>query len=146
MSILWKRLAGSERTWILMLVLLFVGLLGNSPAYANYHRHHHYRHHHHRAYHHSYYSGSRNYGHRRHGYGRSYQSYASAQLKQMQAFQKLREGQERAFLAAFDTNHNGRIDGAEIGPAEKYLREVRLGKILPLPPLNVSHVSSTKRK
>jgi len=43
-----------------------------------------------------------------------------------------RQAQLKAFLTAFDTNHNGVIDGKEKGPAEKYLRERRLAKIPPL--------------
>ena len=43
-----------------------------------------------------------------------------------------RQAEYKAFMAAFDTNQNGVIEGKERGPAEKYLRERRLGKIPPL--------------
>lgn len=52
--------------------------------------------------------------------------------QQYQMMAKQRQAEMKAFLAAFDTNHNGIIDGKEHGPAEKYLRERRLGKIPPL--------------
>lgn len=53
-------------------------------------------------------------------------------LQQLQQQQRMQPAEQKAFLATFDTNHNGMIDGSEIGPAQKYLRERRAGLIPPL--------------
>jgi len=52
---------------------------------------------------------------------------AQAQQKLMQAMQKQQEADEKAFLERFDTNHDGKINGKEKGPAKKYLRQRDLG-------------------
>jgi hypothetical protein len=62
--------------------------------------------------------------------------------QQYQIMVKQRQAELKAFMAAFDTNHNGVIDGKEHGPAEKYLRERRLGKI---PPLAIASTNRGKR-
>jgi hypothetical protein len=68
------------------------------------------------------------------GYGamRGYQRFAQQQMqyvqKQVQAQQQLEKDQQDAFMKRFDTNKNGKIDGKEKGPAQKYLRELQMGK------------------
>jgi hypothetical protein len=68
---------------------------------------------------------------------------SQSQIKAMQAYQKqmqqeyemavkAEQAEQKAFLDKFDTNHDGKISGAEKGPAEKFLRERRLGKAAPL--------------
>ena len=65
------------------------------------------------------------------------------QIKQMQAYQKqmqkefemavkAEQAEQKAFMDKFDTNHDGQINGKEKGPAEKFLRERRLGKAGPI--------------
>lgn len=59
-----------------------------------------------------------------------------AQQQQMQREQQRMIAQTRAerqaLLAKFDSNGDGRISGKERGPAEKLLRDQRLGKAGPL--------------
>jgi hypothetical protein len=68
---------------------------------------------------------------------------SQSQIKAMQAYQKqmqqeyemavkAEQAEQKAFLDKFDTNHDGKIAGAEKGPADKFLRERRLGKAAPL--------------
>ena len=68
---------------------------------------------------------------------------SQGQVKAMQAYQKqLREqyqlavkreqAEQKAYMDRFDTNHDGQITGSEKGPAEKFLRDRRLGKVGPL--------------
>lgn len=68
---------------------------------------------------------------------------SQSQIKAMQAYQKqlqqeyemavkAEQAEQKAFMDKFDTNHDGKIAGAEKGPAEKFLRERRLGKAAPL--------------
>jgi type II secretory pathway pseudopilin PulG len=56
------------------------------------------------------------------------------QLQQQQAAQaKEQARQQKAFMTRFDLNKNGKIDaGTEKAAAEKYMREVELGKAKPL--------------
>jgi hypothetical protein len=68
------------------------------------------------------------------GYGamRGWQMKAAQQQmqfmqKQMQAMQEQQKEQYDAFMKRFDTNKNGKIDGKEKGPAQKYLRKLELG-------------------
>lgn len=67
------------------------------------------------------------------GYGamRAYQRVAQQQMqfmqKQMQAMQKQQKEEYDAFMKRFDTNKNGKIDGKEKGPAQKYLRKLEMG-------------------
>jgi ATPase subunit of ABC transporter with duplicated ATPase domains len=65
------------------------------------------------------------------GYG-AYQRMAQQSAKMMQqqyaAQQKQEKEQQEAFMKRFDTNKNGKIDGKEKGPAQKYLRSLELGK------------------
>jgi hypothetical protein len=79
-----------------------------------------------RPYHSHYYRG-RHYGgnSRFNGMNRLYQQQYQAMVKQQQA-------EHQAFMAKFDANHDGVINGKERGPAEKYLRERRLGIVGPL--------------
>lgn len=65
----------------------------------------------------------------------SYRAYQQVMKKQMQYMQKQQQEYEKqvkaeqeAFMKRFDTNHNGKIDGKEKGPAQKYLRQIELGK------------------
>ena len=55
-----------------------------------------------------------------------------AQIQQMQAQRKAQEDalkrEQAEAIKQFDTNKNGKIDGDEKAPYEKYLREKRLGK------------------
>jgi Zn-dependent peptidase ImmA (M78 family) len=64
------------------------------------------------------------------GYG-AYQRFMKQQMqvaqKQMQAMQKQQKEEYDAFMKRFDTNKNGKIDGKEKGPAQKYLRELQMG-------------------
>ena len=65
------------------------------------------------------------------GYGayqRFWQQQMQAAQKQTQAMQKQQKAEYDAFMKRFDTNKNGKIDGKEKGPAQKYLRELQLGK------------------
>ncbi|HVA47114.1 MAG TPA: hypothetical protein VNH11_12170 [Pirellulales bacterium] len=63
---------------------------------------------------------------------RMYMKVAQAQMKwtqqQMAIYQKQQKEQYDAFMKRFDTNKNGKIDGKEKGPAQKYLRALELGK------------------
>ena len=65
------------------------------------------------------------------GYYRYYQRFMrqsmQAMQKQAQAMQKQHQAEYDGFMKRFDTNKNGKIDGKEKGPAQKYLREVQLG-------------------
>lgn len=67
------------------------------------------------------------------GYGamRTYQRVAQQQMqymqKQMQAMEKQQKDEYDAFMKRFDTNKNGKIDGKEKGPAQKYLRKLEMG-------------------
>lgn len=47
--------------------------------------------------------------------------------QQMKAAQEKRKEQHDAFMKRFDTNKNGKIDGKEKGPAQKYLRQLEMG-------------------
>ena len=80
---------------------------------------------------------------RRRGYGGNSQMAWMARMyqQQYQLMMKQRQAEAQAFMATFDTNHNGTIEGKERGPAEHYLRERRLGKI---PPLTLA--SNTRNK
>lgn len=68
------------------------------------------------------------------GYGamRNYQRLAQQQMqfvqKQQAALEKQQKEAHDAFMKRFDTNKNGKIDGKEKGPAQRYLRELNLGK------------------
>jgi hypothetical protein len=62
--------------------------------------------------------------------------------QQYQMMMKQRQAEAQAFMATFDTNHNGTIEGKERGPAEHYLRERRLGKI---PPLTLASTTRNKK-
>jgi hypothetical protein len=81
---------------------------------------------------------------RRRGYGgNSQMAWASRMYQQQyQMMMKQRQAESQAFMATFDTNHNGTIEGKERGPAEHYLRERRLGKI---PPLTLASNSRNKK-
>lgn len=63
---------------------------------------------------------------------RAYMRVAQMQAKwmqqQMQTYQKQQKEQYDAFMQRFDTNKNGKIDGKEKGPAQKYLRQIEMGK------------------
>lgn len=48
--------------------------------------------------------------------------------KQMQAMQQQQKAEYDAFMDRFDTNKNGKIDGKEKGPAQKYLRKLQMGQ------------------
>ena len=65
------------------------------------------------------------------GYYRYYQRFMRQSMqvmqKQAQAMQKQQQAEYNAFMNRFDTNKNGKIDGKEKGPAQKYLRELQLG-------------------
>jgi hypothetical protein len=64
------------------------------------------------------------------GYGayqRVMQQQMQAMQKQMQATQQQQKADYDAFMKRFDTNKNGKIDGKEKGPAQKYLREREMG-------------------
>ena len=47
--------------------------------------------------------------------------------QQMQAMEQQRKDDYDAFMKRFDTNKNGKIDGKEKGPAQKYLRKLEMG-------------------
>lgn len=53
------------------------------------------------------------------------------QMQYMQQQWKAAQDQEKekydAFMKRFDTNKNGKIDGKEKGPAQKYLRQLQMG-------------------
>lgn len=53
------------------------------------------------------------------------------QIQYMQQQWKAAQDQEKekhdAFMKRFDTNKNGKIDGKEKGPAQKYLRQLEMG-------------------
>ena len=72
-------------------------------------------------------------------FARGYRGPSQGQIKQMQAYQKqmqkeyemavkAEQAEQKAFMDKFDTDHDGQINGKEKGPAEKFLRERRLGK------------------
>jgi len=74
---------------------------------------------------------------------RGYRGPSQGQIKAMQAYQKqmqkeyemavkAEQAEQKAFMDKFDTNHDGQINGKEKGPAEKFLRERRLGKAGPI--------------
>jgi hypothetical protein len=48
--------------------------------------------------------------------------------KQKQAMDKQQQEEYDAFMKRFDTNKNGKIDGKEKGPAQKYLRKLEMGQ------------------
>ncbi|MCE9527224.1 MAG: hypothetical protein K8R36_14350, partial [Planctomycetales bacterium] len=112
--------------------------------------HHHRGGYHRGGYHHSggvhvnYYRGYHRTGYYRHRGNRNSQMAWMARMyqQQYQMMVRQRQAELKAFLAAFDTNHNGVIDGKEMGPAEKYLRERRLGKI---PPLAIASANRGKK-
>ena len=54
------------------------------------------------------------------------QSMQAAQ-KQAEAMQQQQKADYDAFMKRFDTNKNGKIDGKEKGPAQKYLRQKEMG-------------------
>ena len=90
-----------------------------------------------RGYHRSGYYRHRGYG------GNSQMAWMSRMYQQQyQLMMKQRQAEYQAFMATFDTNHNGTIEGKERGPAEHYLRERRLGKI---PPLTLASNSRLKK-
>jgi hypothetical protein len=61
------------------------------------------------------------------------QQYQKQLQQQQAAMQKEQERQQKAFLSRFDLNKNGKIDpGQEKAAADKYIREVNLGKAKPL--------------
>ncbi|HET6879778.1 MAG TPA: hypothetical protein VFI31_06475 [Pirellulales bacterium] len=66
------------------------------------------------------------------GYGRGFPRMSQQQIKfmqdQMKAAQEQEKAKQDAFMKRFDTNKNGKIDGKEKGPAQKYLRQLELGK------------------
>ena len=59
---------------------------------------------------------------------RFWQQTMQAAQKQSQAAQQQQKAEYDAFMKRFDTNKNGKIDGKEKGPAQKYLRELEMGK------------------
>lgn len=63
---------------------------------------------------------------------RMYMKVAQAEAKwmqqQMKVYQQQQKEQYEAFMKRFDTNKNGKIDGKEKGPAQKYLRQIQMGK------------------
>lgn len=63
---------------------------------------------------------------------RAYQRVAQQQMqvmqKQMAALEAQQKEQHDAFMKRFDTNKNGKIDGKEKAPAQKYLRQLQMGK------------------
>ena len=76
-------------------------------------------------------------------FARGYRGPSQGQIKQMQAYQKqmqkeyemavkAEQAEQKAFMDKFDTDHDGQINGKEKGPAEKFLRERRLGKAGPI--------------
>lgn len=76
-------------------------------------------------------------------FARGYRGPSQGQIKAMQAYQKqmqkeyemavkAEQAEQKAFMDKFDTNHDGQINGKEKGPAEKFLRERRLGKAGPI--------------
>ena len=73
-------------------------------------------------------------------FARGYRGPSQGQIKQMQAYQKQMQkeyemavkAEQKAFMDKFDTDHDGQINGKEKGPAEKFLRERRLGKAGPI--------------
>lgn len=86
----------------------------------------------HRGSHHHHRGGYHRVGYARHrGYGGNYQQAWMARMyqQQYQTMMKQRQAEAKAFMATFDANHNGTIEGKERGPAEHYLRERRLGKV-----------------
>ena len=60
------------------------------------------------------------------------QAYQKQMQKEFEAAVKREQAEQKAFMDKFDTNHDGQINGKEKGPAEKFLRERRLGKVGPI--------------
>ena len=65
--------------------------------------------------------------------------------KQMQAMQQQQKAEYDAFMDRFDTNKNGKIDGKEKGPAQKYLRKLQLGQDPDKATKSLGRPSSTSR-
>jgi hypothetical protein len=61
-------------------------------------------------------------------YRQAWQKQAQEMSKQMAADQKAQQEKQAAFMKRFDTNGNGKIDGKEKAAANRYLRELELGK------------------
>jgi hypothetical protein len=66
------------------------------------------------------------------GQVKAMQAYQKQMQQQFEAAVKREQAEQKAFMDKFDTNHDGKIDGKEKGPAEKFLRERRLGKVGPI--------------
>lgn len=60
-------------------------------------------------------------------YQRVWRQQAQAWQKQQQALEQQRKADYDAFMKRFDTNKNGKIDGKEKGPAQRYIREREMG-------------------
>ena len=65
-------------------------------------------------------------------YQRQMQAYEKQMQKEYEMAMKQEAAEQQAFLNKFDTNRDGQITGKEKGPAEKFLRDRRLGKAAPL--------------
>ncbi|HEV7225301.1 MAG TPA: hypothetical protein VGN42_21525 [Pirellulales bacterium] len=61
-------------------------------------------------------------------YRQAAQKQQQEMAKQMAAYQKAQKEKQAAFMKRFDANGNGKIDGKEKAPAQKYLRALELGK------------------
>ena len=66
------------------------------------------------------------------GQMKAMQSYQKQMQQQYALAVKREQAEQKAFMDQFDTNHDGQINGKEKGPAEKFLRERRLGKVGPI--------------
>jgi hypothetical protein len=81
---------------------------------------------------------------------RAYMRVAQAQAKwmqqQMQTYQAQQKEQYDAFMKRFDTNKNGKIDGKEKGPAQKYLRQIEQGKDPDKAVKSIGRTSSSRSK